>query len=76
MIHQIKQDELPQQLQRLINAALRGDVVFIEREDKARVQLLPVRPGARPRKAGSAKGLLKIADDFDAPLDDFTDYMP
>jgi hypothetical protein len=24
---------------------------------------------------GSAKGLFKIADDFDAPLDDFADYQ-
>lgn len=29
----------------------------------------------RPRKAGSAHGLIKMADDFDAPLDDFAQYM-
>lgn len=28
----------------------------------------------QPRIFGSAKGLIKIADDFDAPLDDFKDY--
>jgi Protein of unknown function (DUF2281) len=27
-------------------------------------------------KAGTAKGLVIIADDFDEPLDDFKDYMP
>lgn len=27
------------------------------------------------RKAGSAKGLIKMSEDFDAPLDDFKDYM-
>ncbi|MGK5091009.1 type II toxin-antitoxin system prevent-host-death family antitoxin [Deltaproteobacteria bacterium TL4] len=27
------------------------------------------------RKAGSAKGKIKISDDFDEPLDDFQEYM-
>jgi len=26
-------------------------------------------------KAGSAKGLIEIADDFDEPLEDFKEYM-
>ncbi|MGI2904971.1 DUF2281 domain-containing protein [Tolypothrix sp. VBCCA 56010] len=29
----------------------------------------------RPAKAGSAKGLVTISDDFDEPLEDFKDYM-
>jgi hypothetical protein len=29
----------------------------------------------RPAKAGSAKGLVTIADDFDEPLEEFKDYM-
>jgi len=28
-----------------------------------------------PIKAGSAKGLITIADDFDEPLEDFKEYM-
>lgn len=28
------------------------------------------------RKPGLAKGLIQISDDFDAPLDDFREYMP
>ena len=27
------------------------------------------------RKAGSAEGLIKISDDFDAPLEDFEEYQ-
>ena len=27
------------------------------------------------RKSGLAKGLIKMTDDFDEPLDDFKDYM-
>jgi antitoxin (DNA-binding transcriptional repressor) of toxin-antitoxin stability system len=29
----------------------------------------------KQREFGSAKGLIKMADDFDAPLEDFKDYM-
>jgi hypothetical protein len=28
------------------------------------------------RRAGSAKGMIELAADFDAPLDDFAEYMP
>ncbi len=28
------------------------------------------------RRAGSAKGQIKMADDFDAPLDAFAEYRP
>ena len=30
----------------------------------------------KSRKAGSAKGQIKMADDFDEPLDCFVEYMP
>lgn len=76
MIYQIKRGELPKKLWNLIDAALRGEPVFIERDDKALVQLIPLKRMLRPRKAGSAKGILKMSDDFDAPLGDFAEYMP
>jgi antitoxin (DNA-binding transcriptional repressor) of toxin-antitoxin stability system len=76
MIYQIKQSDLPKKLWHLIDAALRGESVFIERDDKALVQLIPLKQMLRPRKAGSAKGMLKMSDDFDTPLDDFAEYMP
>jgi len=76
MIYQIKQNELSQNLSNLVDAALRGEPVFIERDDKSLVQLVPLKQMLHPRKAGSAKGLLHMTEDFDAPLDDFTAYMP
>ncbi|HKY53861.1 MAG TPA: DUF2281 domain-containing protein [Anaerolineales bacterium] len=76
MIYQIKQSELPKKLWNLIDAALRGEPVFIERDDKALIQLIPLKQMFRPRKAGSAKGMLKMSDDFDTPLGDFAEYMP
>jgi antitoxin (DNA-binding transcriptional repressor) of toxin-antitoxin stability system len=38
-------------------------------------QYVVVVPEQRTRKAGSAKGLIRIAPDFDAPLPDFDEYM-
>lgn len=76
MIHQIKQSDLPKKLWSLIDAALRGEPVFIERDDKAVIQLLPLKQMFHPRKAGSARGRVKMSDDFDAPLSDFAEYMP
>ncbi|OGO75261.1 MAG: hypothetical protein A3K45_00005 [Chloroflexi bacterium RIFOXYC12_FULL_59_14] len=75
MIYQIKQSDLPKKLWNLIDAALRGEPVFIQRDDKALIQLLPLKQVLHPRKAGSAKGMIEMADDFDAPLDDFAEYM-
>lgn len=76
MIYQIKQSELPKKFWHLIDAALRGEPVFIERDDKTLIQLIPLKQMLHPRKAGSAKGTVIMSDDFDAPLDDFAEYMP
>jgi len=53
--------------------------VFITQNQKPIVKLVSVSDApAKPKKlikAGSAKGLIKIADDFDAPLEDFRDVL-
>ena len=67
--------EAQDQLQRLINDAQQGKTVLILDENKQAVQLVPVSTTPKPRKAGSARGLVKIAADFDAPLPDFNEYM-
>jgi antitoxin (DNA-binding transcriptional repressor) of toxin-antitoxin stability system len=64
-------------LKDLIDAALQGETVWIKDEQGKVVQLLPVLSGSTvsPRKAGSAKGLIAMSDDFDDPLGDFSEYM-
>ena len=58
----------------LIEAARRGDEVIILRRRTPLVRL-QVLDSARPvREIGGAKGNVVIADDFDAPLDDFSEY--
>lgn len=60
-------------LHELINAILEGEgIVILTAEDA--IQLVPVSTKKR-RRAGTAEGLIWIADDFDAPLDDFKEYM-
>ncbi len=75
-MQQVKLDEASTQLPTLIDAAMRGEVVLITTEDERTVQLVPVERNKRPRRPGSAKGLIEIADDFDEPLDEFREYMP
>jgi antitoxin (DNA-binding transcriptional repressor) of toxin-antitoxin stability system len=61
-------------LQELIDEAQHGKVILIEDENERIVQLVPL-PQYGPRKAGSARGQIKMAADFDAPIADFDEYM-
>lgn len=75
--------EASEKLSDLFDAALRGEEVIITKGDKLNgmtslrtsVKLVP-NTTAKPRpKFGSAKGLIKMSNDFDEPLEDFKDYM-
>jgi len=63
-------------LPELVEAARRGEEVVLTQDDRPVARLLPVevqQPVVRP---GHAKGsVLYIADDFDAPLEEFREYM-
>jgi antitoxin (DNA-binding transcriptional repressor) of toxin-antitoxin stability system len=76
MYQQVKLDEAQVRLSRLIDAAIKGEIVFILKDEQQAVQLVPVEPPVRRRQFGSAKGLIVMSDDFDAPLEDFKEYMP
>lgn len=58
----------------LIDAALRGELIYIELDPHHIVRLVPVAQPIASRQFGSAKGLLAMNDDFDAPLTDFDEY--
>lgn len=72
---QVSLEEAQARLLDLVNAALKGETVVITKDDQEAVQLVPTAPSAR-RQFGSAKGQFVMADDFDAPLPDFSAYMP
>lgn len=69
-------DQAKRRLEELIEEALRGEEVIITRGDGASFKLVPTPPEEPRPRFGSAKGQVWMSDDFDAPLDDFEDYMP
>jgi antitoxin (DNA-binding transcriptional repressor) of toxin-antitoxin stability system len=69
---EVAREMLPQ----LVEEVIGGQEVVLLRGREPVARIVPYR-GGRPRPHfGSAKGLIAIADDFDAQLDDFAEYMP
>jgi antitoxin (DNA-binding transcriptional repressor) of toxin-antitoxin stability system len=66
-------DEAVGKLRELISQAVAGGDVVIAKEDGTSVRLVPVAASGTPR-FGSARGMIWMSDDFDAPLDDFAPY--
>jgi antitoxin (DNA-binding transcriptional repressor) of toxin-antitoxin stability system len=62
-------------LPELIAQSMGGKEIVITRNGEALVKLVALTGQKRKRCFGSAKGLIKISDDFDEPLEDFRDYM-
>lgn len=52
----------------LINQALAGEKIIIARGNKPLIQLVPYEEEITPRQGGQLKGMMQIADDFDAPV--------
>jgi antitoxin (DNA-binding transcriptional repressor) of toxin-antitoxin stability system len=49
--------------------------VIICIDDRPVIKLVPIEPVKPRRKAGSAKGIIWMSDDFDEPLEEFREYM-
>ncbi len=67
-------DEAKTQLGDLVEAAMSGETVVIT-TDEYQIQLVPVSAPSGKPQFGSARGQIQMADDFDAPLTDFNEYM-
>lgn len=76
-MQQINLNEASKHLSELIEAAIKGEEIIITKDDQPVAKLVPVRSVKKryPAKAGTAKGLVTVADDFDQPIEDFKDYM-
>ena len=60
----------------LLSEVERGQRFQITRHGKAIAELAPIAIERKKRKAGFAPGLIiSMAPDFDAPLEDFKEYM-
>lgn len=77
-VRTVEVDDAGSRLAELIEAARAGDEVVITRDHLPVATIQPVEP-PRPRVArrfGSAADLIiRIAEDFDEPLEDFEPYM-
>lgn len=59
------------QLAQLVEAAVAGEDIVIEKNGVPAIRLVPVEPSPkRLRRPGLLKGKFDIPDDFDAPLPD------
>ena len=63
------------QLAKLIQEVVGGAEVVITCNGQPVARLVPPVEAAPDRVPGSAKGLFVVPDDFDAPLEDFREYM-
>lgn len=74
-MHRIELDEAKAQAADLFQTALDGEEVLITQNDRPVLKLVPISGAKLRRQSGSAKGLIAVAEDFDAPLEDFAEYM-
>jgi antitoxin (DNA-binding transcriptional repressor) of toxin-antitoxin stability system len=65
----------PQQLLDLVDEASRSGEIVLTHQGKAVAKIIPLRRARAPRQPGSARGMVHMADDFDATPEDFRDYM-
>ena len=68
-------EQVQENLLRLIDDVASGEHVVITRNQVPVAELIPVaHPNLKP-VFGSAKGMMTMSEDFDAPMDDFQGYM-
>jgi prevent-host-death family protein len=70
MAVQVNIYEAKSKLSKLIKQVIAGEEVIIAKSGKPVVKIVPLEKPPQDRKPGSAKGKIKISDDFDAPLPD------
>jgi antitoxin (DNA-binding transcriptional repressor) of toxin-antitoxin stability system len=68
--------EAQARLAELIHQLIPGEELVITENNEPVAKLSRTPPRRQqPRKAGSAKGKIRMAPDFDEPLEDFKEYM-
>jgi antitoxin (DNA-binding transcriptional repressor) of toxin-antitoxin stability system len=71
----VAMEQAQQTLPHLIDVVAHGEHVVITRDQVPVAELVPV-VGSNPKPVfGSAKGMIEMSEDFDAPIDDFREYM-
>jgi prevent-host-death family protein len=65
---QVNLYEAKTHLSELVERAAAGEEIVIAKAGKPRARLVPVEEARPERRPGRAKGRIRIAPDFDAPL--------
>jgi antitoxin (DNA-binding transcriptional repressor) of toxin-antitoxin stability system len=69
-------DHSPPGLHTMVEEVQGGEEILLTEHEQPVAKLVPVAPQASVHpKAGTLAGSLWMADDFNAPLADFQDYM-
>lgn len=55
-------------LSRFVEEAAAGEEIVIAKNGKPLARLIPLKKARKRPKPGSMKGMIRISDDFDAPL--------
>ncbi len=70
----IEVDIAEAKLKELLKNIWKGEEVVLTDHDVPVAKLVSLKMGAAKPQFGSAKGLVRLTDDFDAPLEDFEEY--
>jgi antitoxin (DNA-binding transcriptional repressor) of toxin-antitoxin stability system len=71
----VAMEQAQETLPHLIDVVANGEHIVITRNQIPVAELVPV-VGCKPTPVfGSAKGMIEMFEDFDAPIDDFREYM-
>jgi len=72
---QVNVHEAKTNLSKLIQKVVEGEDVVIARGNNPIVKLVLIDKFKPKRRLGTAKGKIKISEDFEEPLEDFKEYM-
>ncbi|GIK61368.1 MAG: type II toxin-antitoxin system Phd/YefM family antitoxin [Ignavibacteriota bacterium] len=72
---QVNIHEAKTNLSKLIDKVLKGESVIISKSNKPVVKLVLVDEMKNKRSLGTAKESIKISEDFDAPVNEFKEYI-
>ena len=77
MTRKISVDEAAAALPELVSSLKADDEIVLTQQDEPVARIVrSTEPRRRPRKPGSAKGILTIVSEDDEHLSDFREYMP
>lgn len=63
------------ELREIVEEATRSGEVVLTRGGEVVAKVIPLRQPRAPRRPGSARGQVHMAEDFDATPEDFNDYL-